>query len=242
MHKAEYKNIFENEEDHFFYLSVHERILRLIGKYLPKSRNQTIKILDAGCGTGLLTKKMEKFGKVVGIDIEKQAVVYAKQRSVKAKKASVMRIPFASASFNVVTSIDVIYHKNVDDKVALREFFRVLKSGGILVMRVPAVKWLKLSHDRYVDVRERYSMPEINDKLKSAGFLVLKTKRTEGVLLPILIFEHIFQKLFPPRQSSSSIRKNPKWINNIVFHLLKLDLPFGAGITIVAQKPIGRNR
>lgn len=241
MHKAEYKNIFMNEEEHFFYLSVHERIIKLLKKYQPKERRRQTKILDAGCGTGLLTKKMERFGKAIGVDIEEKAIFFAQKRGVAVKKASVMDIPFAKESFDVVTSIDVIYHKKVKDKVALKEFLRVLKPGGLLLMRVPAVKWLKLSHDRYVDVRERYSMAEIKTKLKRAGFEILEARRTEGVLLPILIVEHFMQKVFPPQKISSSIRNNPNWLNKIVFNLLKINLPFGVGITIVARKPHEQN-
>jgi len=63
MEKAEYKNIFENEEIHFYYVSTHKLILSLIKKYLLQKRH--LKILDAGCGTGLLAKKWKNLVKLL---------------------------------------------------------------------------------------------------------------------------------------------------------------------------------
>jgi 2-polyprenyl-3-methyl-5-hydroxy-6-metoxy-1,4-benzoquinol methylase len=79
MEITEYKNIFDNEKSHFFYVANHGIVLSFVKKF--KSRGK-VNILDAGCGTGLLAKKLEEFGDVWGIDISPIAVNFAKIRGL----------------------------------------------------------------------------------------------------------------------------------------------------------------
>lgn len=78
MNISEYRNIFENEETHFFYRANHEIFISLLDQYLPKHKK--LKILDAGCGTGLFAKKLEKYGVVTGADISSEAIKFSKKR------------------------------------------------------------------------------------------------------------------------------------------------------------------
>lgn len=246
MEIAEYKNIFENEERHFFYVANHNIILSLLKKYL-KTSQKILKILDAGCGTGYLAKRLEKYGQVWGIDINPYAISFAKRRGVKVKKSSVTKIPFQTNNFDVVVSVDVIYHKEVrDDKKAIREFLRVLKPGGILILRVPANKWLKLTHDRHVHTRERYDKKELRNKLIKVGFRIEKLSFVNSLLLPIAVIQQIWENIFQPESTSSAIGPLPSLINKTLTHflsierdiLLKIDLPFGIGLIAVCRKPL----
>ncbi|MBI4091874.1 MAG: class I SAM-dependent methyltransferase, partial [Candidatus Levybacteria bacterium] len=88
MELLEYKNIYDNEEKHFFYRANHALFLSFIKDLKAKNVN-ALKILDAGCGTGLLAKKLGKFGDVAGVDISPQALFYAKKRGIRVKQASV---------------------------------------------------------------------------------------------------------------------------------------------------------
>lgn len=242
MNISEYRNIFENEQSHFFYVGNHKIILSLVEKY-TKGRG-TLKILDGGCGTGLLAKKLEKYGKVEAVDINTEALKFAKKRGVKTKLASVARLPFKENIFDLVVSVDVIYHKEVDDQEALREFFRVLKPGGRLVLRVPANKWLNLRHDAHVHTRERYGKGELLEKLKIPGFKIEKISFINLVLLPLAAIRYLFERLNPDREASSGVEKTLPFVNAVLIFILslearlitKLNFPFGLGLVAVCRK------
>lgn len=233
MDLKEYKNVFENEESHFYYVANHKIILSLVKNYLTNTK-RIKSILDAGCGTGFLAKKLEKHGKVFAIDISPHAIKFAKRRKIRPKLASVTKIPFKDNHFDLLVSIDVLYHKRVDDdEKALKEFYRVLKPGGILILRLPAYKWLKLAHDKIVHTRARYEKNELRDKLSGSGFDIEKLSYTNSVLLPLA--------LLSPK---STIKRMPNFLNSLLIRALslesyilpKFDLPFGLGLIAVSRK------
>lgn len=246
METAEYKNIFKYETSHFLYTSRHNLVFTLTKQYLSNTNRSKVKILDAGCGTGLLAKKLEKFGRVLGVDTHPEAIRYSKRRGVTVKKASVTNLPFPNNMFDLVTSIDVIYHKAIRyDQEALEEFYRVLKPGGILILRVPAIKWFHLSHDKHVHTRERYAKNELVKKLYTAGFLIEKISYVNMFLFPLAAMKNIWESLFPPSNIQSGVNSLPKSVNTILTKLLnieiflftKVNLPFGIGLITVARKP-----
>lgn len=239
---SEYHNIFENEKSHFFYVGNHKIILSLVEKY-AKGR-KTLKILDGGCGTGLLAKKLEKYGNVEAVDISTEALKFAKKRGIKAKLASVAQLPFKENIFDLVVSVDVIYHKEVDDQKALGEFFRVLKPGGVLVLRVPANKWLNLRHDKHVHTRERYEKGELVEKLERAGFKIEKISFVNFVLLPLAAIRYLFERLNKDKEISSGVERVHSFLNAVLTFILslearlitKLNFPFGLGLVAVCRK------
>lgn len=242
MEIQEYKNIFENEETHFFYVGNHKIILSLIEKYTADASK--LKILDAGCGTGLLAKKLEKYGDPVeAVDISPYAVKLAKKRGVRVRQASVDKLPFRDNAFDLVVSVDVIYHRRVDDKKALAEFFRVLKPGGLLILRVPANKWLGTLHDRHVHTRERYGKEELKEKLENAGFIIEKLSFVNLSLVPLVLERRLWERIVRPR-GVSAVGKFPGILNRLLSFLLLSEarfltagnLPLGIGLVAVCQK------
>lgn len=241
MEIAEYRNIFKNEEAHFFYASTHSLVLRLIEKYAPKRR---LRILDAGCGTGGLLKKMSRLGDAVGIDFSGEAVKFAKKRGLKVKKASVLKIPFPKDSFDVVTNIDVIYHSAVtDDVAAIKDIQRVLKSDGVLILRVPANKCLMSAHDRHVHTARRYAKAELAAKLRRAGMTIKFISYVHSLLFPLSLVR-VFLGNLSDKPTASSVGKVNPTINTILTKILKfeaeqlvkgVEIPFGQGLLAVAS-------
>lgn len=243
---SEYRNIFENEKSHFFYVGNHKIILSLVEKY---TKGLDLKILDAGCGTGLLAKKLEQFGEVLAIDSSPEAIKFAKRRGVNARLASVNKLPFKGGSFDLVVSVDVIYHRDVDDQKALGEFFRVLKPAGVLILRVPANKWLNLRHDKHVHTRERYGKGELLEKLKMAGFKIEKISFVNFALLPLAALRYFFERLNKDKEISSGVEHAHPFLNAVLIFILslearlitKLNFPFGLGLIAVCRKRVTRS-
>ena len=241
MELAEYKNIYRNEGSHFFYVSTHYLIEKLVKKF---SRGRRLTILDAGCGTGGLAAKMGKFGKVVGIDFSSEALKFARKRGTAVKKASVDNLLFKHDAFDLVTSIDVIYHKSVkDDMKALKEIRRVLKPNGTLILRVPANKFLLSAHDRHVHTARRYGKSELVRKLAKAGFEVRLISFVHSILFPISLVKVMLEKTSGAGATSTIGRVNPI-LNAALTALLKFEAcliasgaspPFGQGLIAVAQ-------
>ncbi len=242
MQLSEYENIYKNEGSHFFYVANHHIILTFVKKYLKTPRMAT-QILDAGCGTGLLAKKLGQFGKVSAIDISPEAIRFSKKRGVQARQGSINKIPFGAGTFDLVVSMDVLYHKKVDDKNALREFYRVLKPGGVLILRVSANKWLSLNHDKHVHARQRYSMGEVKNKTLKAGFKLEKVSYVNMVLLPLAIVKQFIETIIEEKETVSGVRSSG-FLNTMLLSILSIEpmlishinLPFGLGIVVVGRK------
>lgn len=246
MNIREYTNIYNNENTHFYYVSVHRLIIDLVVRYALLRRNA--RILDAGCGTGLLGIKMQHLGNVEGVDIHTKAIKFSRKRGLSVHKASLLKLPFRDNTYDVVTCVDVLYHTQIrDDALALKELYRVLKPGGVLVLRVPALKWLKRSHDTFVHTRERYSKTELNNKLIAAGFDVCKLSFVGAVLVPAALIVGIIDIVSDAVvDSHSGIYTLPKVINDMLIQLLLaeskllqyMNLSVGIGLIAVAKKPL----
>jgi ubiquinone/menaquinone biosynthesis C-methylase UbiE len=243
MEISEYKNIFENETTHFYYVTMHNLVLRLIKTH---SVLKNPKILDAGCGTGQLVKSLSEIGYTYGIDISKEAIKYCRKRKLKnIRKGSVTQIPFADNSFDIITCLDVIYHQAVkNDNRAINEFARVLKPKGILILKVPAHQWLFGKHDKIVHTKKRYEINKLKNQLKRNCFIIKKISYGNMFLFPFAVFKRLIIDNIFSKKTSSDINKLPKILNSIFIYIGKIEnlvfkyinLPFGLDIYAIAIK------
>lgn len=237
-------------EDHYWWYSGFRRILSRSLENFLKPTSQMI-LLDAGCGTGgnlTYLRKILNPSKLCAIDIHPSALHLTNTRNAGADllQASVNEIPFQKNVFDMVTSFDVLCIRGINDLGALREFNRTLKSGGLLLINIPAYEFLRGEHDNAVHTDHRYSANELNQKLKSAGFIVKRITYWNALLLPfIFIWRKINTVKKNPAAPQSDFRNLPTWINEVLKFVLRieerllsfLNLPFGTSILAIAQKP-----
>ncbi len=87
-------------------------------------------LLECGCGTGLLLEKMARFARrAVGVDLSPGMLESARARGLEVHEASLMKLPFDDASFDVTCSYKVLAHVP-DVGIALSEMARVTRPGG----------------------------------------------------------------------------------------------------------------
>ncbi len=96
-------------------------------------------ILEAGSGTGNLVLEIEKYrAMVVGFDFSKAGLMVHKEKEPDARVVLgdlVCPLPFRDCSFDKIVSSNTLYLISPEKRVnVIREFFRILKPGGKIVI------------------------------------------------------------------------------------------------------------
>ena len=146
------------------------------------------RVLDLGCGTGALFQQIARQAQgVFGIDFSEVAIAGSRERVPEAglSRASVMALPFREASFDTLVASEILEHLP-DDRKALAEWRRVLKSKGRLIATVPAHPHLWGHHDELCHHERRYRKSELGERLTEAGFRVERLSYTFSYLYPVM--------------------------------------------------------
>lgn len=103
-------------------------------RVLPHARGR---ILDVGCGTGMLLERLAARGEAVGLDLSRDMLARAARRQgERSYRAALVcgdaqRLPFRDGAFDSVVSTFAV-NAVPDLEKALAEMLRVLRSGGSL--------------------------------------------------------------------------------------------------------------
>ena len=108
---------------------------------LGNDKNLTgLKVLDIGCGGGLLSEKFAQAGaQVTGIDLSASSLEVARCHAgqqglqIEYRQASAEKLPFDPDSFDLVVCCDFLEHVSDRLEVFLTEMVRVLKPGGLFL-------------------------------------------------------------------------------------------------------------
>lgn len=111
------------------------RVEMLLAGLKPGAR-----VLEVGCGTGLLTEEIAKRGvKVFSLDISQELLKKARDKSGNREIvffcSSAYELGFAADSFDSVIGMSVLHH--LDMERALSEFHRILRKGGTVAFSEP---------------------------------------------------------------------------------------------------------
>jgi SAM-dependent methyltransferase len=248
MDPSEYENIARVEGQHWWYRGMAAISLSLLAPYLGGhgTANRSLRILDAGCGPGGMLRRLAELGVPIGLDVHPLALELARRRlpgDVPLVRASVTQLPMRSDSVDLIVSFDVLYHRAVgDDCVALSEFCRVLRPGGTLLIRLPALEALRGAHDEVVHTRHRFTRSELRTKLQAAGFRIRRVTYANTLLFPIVFLRRRFLQADTAASDVELPSPLVNWLLAVLLRaervwLTRFDLPIGVSVCAVAAKP-----
>lgn len=180
-------DLFELEASNFWFRSRNELIIWALKKFFPQAEN----FLELGCGTGYVLTSLQKSLpklQVSGSEIYKRGIDQARRRvpATKLMQLDAREMPFQQ-EFDVVGAFDVLEHIK-EDELVLTQINKALKGKGSgLILTVPQHKFLWSALDEVAHHERRYEREELESKLRSAGFKLVKITSFVSLLLPLML-------------------------------------------------------
>jgi SAM-dependent methyltransferase len=245
MDEAEQRRLEQMEQEYWWHVGRRYLVERTLVQRFGDG--QGLRICDVGCGTGRNLELLARFGEVVGVEPPGAGLESCRARGLGPEvvaEGSALALPFEDASFDLLTAFDVLEHID-DDHAALREFHRVLRPNGYLLVTVPAYRFLWSVHDESLGHRRRYMASELHGKLNTSGFVVVKRSYSVSFALPGIVGFRIAQGLLPTlSERGASYVAVPAVVNRLLAHTIRLearitdlvDLPMGTSIFAFSRK------
>ena len=182
MKKANYRNIASNYDSGRHVANQNLAIwLQLISQIVGDRKN--VKLLDLGCGTGRFSIPIATKLKytVVGADNSKEMLQVAEEKDKRNKVIwdyqKAPNLSYLSKEFDVVFMSHLLHH--LDDPLeTIRECFRVLQPGGVLINRYGAIEDIIIDPEHYffpqaieLDRVRTPSKKQVEKWFKQAGFI-----------------------------------------------------------------------
>jgi SAM-dependent methyltransferase len=241
MNKTPYDIECEIEGFHWWFAVRRKLLMSILSSIHLPSECLT---LDIGCGAGSNLKTLRSAGlNVIGFDRSMYALSLVKRKSqFPLINGDLNMLPIQPKSIGLIIAMDILEHLE-NDMNGIREFYQVLKEGGILILTVPAFKFLWGIQDRVTGHKRRYSRHEVLSKLSNQGFDILKSSYFNFFLFfPILLARRVIHLLGLRIESENEI--NSPIINILLKAIFSLEtyilkyfqFPFGVSIFCIARK------
>lgn len=182
MDKKAYSELKNEQDTHWWFTARREIICAVIHQYIKeliKKRSSDIDILDAGCGMGVLLKRLSAYGRVYGMDAEMEAVEYCSDLLKMAGGGGTVLqgclpddIPFDEKTFDVIVLADCLEHMKEDGRALANLRKRLKNKESFLVLTVPALMSLWSYNDVFVHHERRYGRKQLISLCRKNGFHV----------------------------------------------------------------------
>jgi SAM-dependent methyltransferase len=212
--------------------------------------------LDIGCGPGTNLRMLDALhpSLTVGLDLSPVGLDFARQGAPAARlvRADLNKaLPFADATFDLVTIFNVLYHRWMPSEDAvLSEVFRVLRPNGLLLLTEPALAVLEREMDTLTMGRRRYRLDEIATLCRVARLDVIFGSYFTSFGFPMLLAAKLANRVFKPNRrpvddQAADMKALPPIANEALYQAACLEgrliaaglrMPFGVTLVCLARK------
>jgi len=249
MNPAEFDNIARAERDFWWYRGMREILFRVLDAIELPGASRDASVLEAGCGTGHLSKSLEeRYGwRMTPLDLGREGLEYAREYGLTGLvQGNVTALPLSGDTFDALLSMDVLVHLEWGEEVrALSEFARVLKPGGLLVLRVGALNALRSRHSEFVRERQRFTRAKLIQSVEEAGFQVERATYLNSLLLPVALFKFRVWEPLTRAPVASGVKGVPAWLDRLLCFPLRAEaewigrggsFPIGQSLLVLGRK------
>jgi SAM-dependent methyltransferase len=244
--RGNYCQQYRDLHDHHWWWRAREKYVLAWVRSLARVRRLT-RILDIGCGDGLLFDQLTHFGDVRGIEPDARLVPAGSPW-----RSRIEPVPFgpgyrSSQRFDLVLMLDVLEHIEADQE-SLRAVYDLLEPGGYYLLTVPALPALWSQHDLVNCHYRRYTLKSLHERIERAGFEHVEAHYFFGwTILPM----YLRRLLYPANGSDplaheeSQVKVPQRLINQCLYWTCLLEqrlagrrgVPVGSSIFAVMRRP-----
>jgi 2-polyprenyl-3-methyl-5-hydroxy-6-metoxy-1,4-benzoquinol methylase len=240
----QYERLYHHlESSHWWFKSRRHLIMQLINSL---DLSYKAKILDIGCSSGPLIKSLNQQGyqQVYGIDFSKNAISLCVKKRLKQVAVMDAASPAIKADqFDLIIASDILEHLQ-NDMAALKQWRRILKPNGVMIVIVPAFNFLWSSHDEVNHHFRRYTKHRLNQALNQNRLHLLRSSYSSfSSFLPAALLR-LFQRKTHKKSSSFQLNDRLSIFNPLLTTIVKLEnyglnyinFPFGVSVFAIAKK------
>ncbi len=223
MNSSEYANLDRLDRVHWFYRGKRAIVRHWIDRFRGLGRDDLL--VDAGMGAGTWLVEMSGSCRVLGLDdfAESLAIAAPRLEAVggRSLKTSLGSVDLPDGCAAVVTMMDVLEHLD-DDAGALREMVRLTRPGGLVVVTVPAHRWLWSDWDVVLQHRRRYRKRDLLALCASVDVEVLRCEYFNTAAIVPAWLVRTWRRIMPPRPGATRAedRVPVAWLNQLLYGLM----------------------
>jgi SAM-dependent methyltransferase len=247
MNPAEFANIAKAENDFWWYRGMRRITFRLLAPHLDGRRIE--RTLEIGAGTGHFSRVLERrYGwRVFPLDLSWEGLQHGRRIGVERTVQADMRwLPYCDNSFDAALSMDVLVHlPRGEEEGPLREMARVLRPGGLFVLRVSALDVLRSRHSEFTHERQRFTRGRLLRCVEPLGIRVLRCTYLNSLLMPVALARFRVWEPLTRQPAASGVEPVARWLNALLEIPLRVEanwlgagggFPLGQSLFLIGEK------
>lgn len=203
-------------------------------------------LLDVGAGSGVFSRQLLD-GNICDRAVCVDTSYPSDYDEYHGGKLLAMRRSFDAQTPALLLMMDVLEHVE-DDLGLLRHYTDRMKSGGLVLVTVPAFQFLWSGHDVFLEHYRRYTLKEVHSLLHKAGLQPISERYFFGLLFPVAAALRLWDRVRSRRTGTapkSALHPAPAWLNKLLTNLhdfersslFRINRFAGLSVVCLARKP-----